>query len=296
MAPEPEPRSFWRDVWAFRGAVTATVLPRVLAFGAMSALVMFGRHQLGGFALEIGPVELVGGALVLLIVLRTNAGYDRWWEGRKLWGGIVNQSRNLAIAALTYGASAEPEWRDRCARWTAAFAHTARRSLRGERDLPELTALLGAEATARIARAEHMPSAVAVEIAGLLRVAVERGWLSPFALIQCERERAGLIDHVGACERILLTPLPQVYVIKVRRFVAIYLVMLPFSLVDRVGWASPLLTMLVAYPILGLDQIAVELENPFSTRRLGHLPLDAICEKIEKNVLALRDEATEGGR
>ncbi|MCW5831411.1 MAG: hypothetical protein KIS78_03005, partial [Labilithrix sp.] len=190
-------------------------------------------------------------------------------------------------AALTYGKAADPDWRERCARWTAAFAHASRRSLRGERELPELVPLIGAEETARIARAHHMPSAVAVELAELLRVAVERGWLSPFALLQCERERAQLIDHIGACERILLTPLPPVYVMKVRRFVAIYLMVLPFSLVDRVGWAAPLLTMLVAYPILGLDQIAVELENPFAKQNLGHLPLDSICQKIESNVLAL---------
>ncbi len=287
MAPDWEKRSFWRDVWTFRGDVTATVLPRVVVFGVLSAFVTVSRHQLGGLSLEIGPVELAGGALVLLIVLRTNAGYDRWWEGRKLWGGIVNQSRNLAIAALTYAKGADPDWRERCVRWTAAFAHASRRSLRGERELPEIGALVGAEPAARIARAHHMPSAVAVELAELLRVGVERGWLSPFALIQCERERAQLIDHIGACERILLTPLPPVYVMKVRRFIAIYMIVLPFSLVDRVGWAAPLLTMLVAYPILGLDQIAVELENPFSKQNLGHLPLDAICEKIESNVLAL---------
>lgn len=287
MAPDWEKRNFWRDVWAFRGDVTATVMPRVLVFGVLSLFVMIGRHRVGALSLEVGPVELAGGALVLLIVLRTNAGYDRWWEGRKLWGGIVNQSRNITIAALTYGKAADPDWRERCARWTAAFAHASRRSLRGERELPELVPLIGAEETARIARAHHMPSAVAVELAELLRVAVERGWLSPFALLQCERERAQLIDHIGACERILLTPLPPVYVMKVRRFVAIYLMVLPFSLVDRVGWAAPLLTMLVAYPILGLDQIAVELENPFAKQNLGHLPLDSICQKIESNVLAL---------
>jgi putative membrane protein len=289
MKPDTEPRSFWRDAWAFRGAVTGSVLPRVLAFGVISTIVMYARHRLGGFSLEVGPMELVGGALVLLMVLRTNAGYDRWWEGRKLWGGIVNQSRNLAITALTYGADAEHEWRQRFAGWTAAFAHVSRRSLRGERELPELEKLIGPQATARIARAEHMPNAVAAKLAELLGEAVERGWLSPFTMLRCDEERALLIDHVGACERIVKSPLPLVYVIKVRRFVALYLLVLPFSLIDRVGWAAPLLTMLVAYPMLGLDQISVQLENPFAIRNLGHLPLDSICKTIETNILALVD-------
>jgi putative membrane protein len=289
MRPDNEPRSFWRDVWAVRGAVTASVLPRVLTFGLLSALVMYGRHRLGGLLLEIGPIELVGGALVLLMVLRTNAGYDRWWEGRKQWGGIVNQSRNLAIGALAYGKRADREWRRALIGWIAAFGHVCRRTLRGERELPELEPLVGVEATARITRADHMPDAVSSEIARLLHEGVEKGWLSPIALLRCDSERGLLIDHVGACERILKSPLPLVYVIKIRRFVAIYLLMLPFSLVDRVGWATPLLTMLVAYPMLGLDQISVELENPFSQHNLGHLPLDSICKTIESNVLALLD-------
>lgn len=287
MSEPSNPQVFWRHVWTIRGAVTLIVLPRVLAFGAAASIVAFARGSLGPFSLEVGPVELAGGAIVLLLVLRTNAGYDRWWEGRKLWGGIVNQSRNLAISAMAYSAEAEPAWRDRCVRWVAAFAHAARRSLRGERELPELARLLGEDAALRLSTSEHIPSAVASELASILHRGVSAGWLSHFAFLQCDRERALLIDHVGACERILKTPLPLVYVIKVRRFVAIYLFVLPFALVDKVGWAAPFLTMLVAYPILGLDQIAVELENPFSQRNLSHLPLDAICETIEKNVRAL---------
>jgi ion channel-forming bestrophin family protein len=287
MKPETEPRNFWRDVWSLRGAVTVTVAPRVFVFGLVSILVMVGRHQHGGYSLEIGPVELVGATLALLMVLRMNAGYDRWWEGRKLWGGIVNQSRNIVISALSYSTGADPEWRGRFARWTAAFSHVCRHSLRTERQLPEVERLLGSEAAAHIARADHMPDAVASEIARMLKEAVDRHWLSPFVVFQCEKERSLLIDHVGGCERILKSPLPLVYVIKVRRFVSLYLLVLPFSLVDRVGWATPVLTMLVAYPLLGLDQISVELENPFSRRNLGHLPLESICETIESNVLSL---------
>lgn len=290
VAQTTSPRSpdvFWRDTWAITGSVSLVVLPRVLVFGAFSSLVLLVRGKMGGLTLEVGPVELAGGALVLLMVLRTNAGYDRWWEGRKLWGGIVNQSRNLAISALTFAANADDDWRDRCVRWVAAFPHAAKRSLRGEREIPEIAALVGEAAAARVAASEHMPSAVARELATLLVEATERHGMSQFAFMQCDRERTTLIDHLGGCERILKTPLPLVYVIKVRRFVVLYLAALPFALVDKVGWVTPMLTMLVAYPVLGLDQIAVELENPFVTSRKNHLPLDGICETIEANVLAL---------
>jgi putative membrane protein len=231
-------------------------------------------------------VELAGGALGLLLILRTNAGYDRWWEGRKLWGAIVNQSRNLAISTLEY-AHADGAWRERFLRWTAAFAHAARHSLRGETDIDDVASLVGEDDARRLRESAHMPSAVAAELAAMLNDAVDEGRLSPVAFLQCDRERALLVDHVGGCERILKTPLPAVYVIKLRRFVAIYLLVLPFALMEKVGWSTPFLTMLVAYPVLGLDQIGAELENPFSTRNLSHLPLEAICDTIEKNVLGL---------
>lgn len=283
----PHRRVFWRHVWAVKGAVSLHIAPRLLFFAAVSVLVVLLRDHIGYYGLEVGPVELAGATLVLLMVLRTNAGYDRWWEGRKLWGGIVNQSRNFAISTLSYASNADRPFRERCVRWAAAFPHVAKRSLRGQRELPELVPLLGEENAARIARAEHMPSAVAAEMAAVLREGVERRGLSPFAFLQCDRERATLIDHIGACERILRTPLPLVYVIKIRRFVFVYLVALPFALVDEVGWLTPLLTTLVAYPVLGLDQIAVELENPFAEENLSHLPLETISTTIEDNVLAL---------
>jgi ion channel-forming bestrophin family protein len=209
----PPPRAFWAHVWALRGAVTRIILPRVLVFGAAASVVVLARGRLGTFALQVGPVELAGGALVLLLVLRSNAGYERWWEGRKLWGGIVNQSRNLAISGVAYAGKSDPEWAARFARWTAAFSHTARASLRGERQVPDLCDLVGEKPARRIVRSEHMPSAVASELAHMLRDAMEGGALSPVAFLQCDRERALLIDHVGACERILKTPLPLVYVI-----------------------------------------------------------------------------------
>jgi ion channel-forming bestrophin family protein len=282
-------RVFWRHIWALSGSVSLRVLPRVFVFAVWAALVAIEQPLIGHTGLEVGPVELAGGALVLLMVLRTNAGYDRWWEGRKLWGGIVNQSRNFAISTLAYTPSADRSFRDRVTRWAAVFPHIAKKSLRSDRDLPEVAALLGADAAAKLSNAEHMPSAVAYHMATLLREGVDKHGLPPFAFLQCDKERATLIDHIGACERILKTPLPLVYAIKLRRFVALYLMVLPFALVERVGWLSPLLVALVAYPVLGIDQIAVELENPFSKDNMSHLPLDTICNTIQGNVLALVD-------
>lgn len=288
-------RSFWRDAFALQGSITPHVLPNVLGFGAISWVVCwlawlaewYFQSRIG---LEVAPYEIAGAALGLLLILRTNAGYDRWWEGRKLWGGIVNQSRNLAISGLSYG-PADPEWRREFVKWVAVFPHIARSSLRGEPPPPEVAALVGQPHADEIASSIHMPSFVAFKLGRMLRDAKDQSRMDGFAFIQVDKERATLIDHIGACERILKTPLPLVYTIKIRRFIMLFLLTLPFALLHRMsgGWMIPMITILVAYPLISLDQIGIELQNPFSKSNLGHLPLDEISGTIERNVFGLLD-------
>jgi putative membrane protein len=284
-------RSFWRDAFAWQGSVTPLVVPDVLAFGLFATALcavawLIERQYEVKIGLEIAPFEIAGAALGLLLILRTNAGYDRWWEARRLWGGIVNQSRNLTISALAYGPR-DSAWREEFVKWAAVFPHIARCSLRGEPPSPEVSALVGPDASREIASAVHMPGYVALRLAELLREACEQHHTDRFAFLQLDRERAALIDHIGACERILKTPLPLVYSIKIRRFIAIFLLTLPFALLHRMSsdWLAPLITMLVAYPLVALDQIGIELQNPFAKQNLSHLPLGDISANIERNLL-----------
>jgi putative membrane protein len=157
------------------------VLPGVLAFGWLATLVCLLQWlTTADISIEVGPHEIAGGVIGLLLVLRTNAGYDRWWEARKLWGGIVNQSRNLAVAALAHG-PADPRWREQVVLWTAAFAHAVRARLRGQNSAPELAELLGEAEATKLAAEEHPPTAVAMRLAALLQEARGRGMTaSPF--------------------------------------------------------------------------------------------------------------------
>jgi ion channel-forming bestrophin family protein len=290
-----EPSRFWREAFALHGSVTPIVLPHIAIFGASAALITFGSlvcEEYCGlkWAVEVAPLEIAGAALGLLLILRTNSGYDRWWEARKLWGGIVNQSRNTAISGVAYGPQ-DRQWQDEFLRWVAAFPHIAKNSLRGDPPSPEVARLLGSDETRRIENSGHMPSYVARRIALLLRDARDNG-LDAYAFLQIDKERATLIDHIGACERILKTPLPKVYSIKIRRFISLFLLTLPFALIHRLQgeWLVPVVTMLVAYPLISLDQIGVELQNPFSKEHLGHLPLDEIATNIERNIFGLTED------
>jgi putative membrane protein len=153
----------------------------------------------------------------------------------------------------------------------------------------EVAALVGSDAANEIGATSHTPSFVALKLGEMLREACEQFHMDRFAFVQIDKERASLIDHVGACERILKTPLPMVYAIKIRRFIALFLVTLPFALLNRVhgDWLVPFITMMVAYPLVSLDQIGIELQNPFSVDNLSHLPLEGISATIQQNLEGL---------
>jgi putative membrane protein len=284
---------FWHDVFSRRGASKFAAARDTAIFTLLSiGVVVFDRLVVPdvSFGIDVAPYEVAGAALGLLLVLRTNAGYDRWWEARKLWGGIVNSTRNLVITAATHGPD-EQTWRHRVACWTAAFAHASRRSLRFERELPEIAALVGPHAANHLARARHLPGEAARQIDILLREGFTQPGADGFAFQEAIRRRAELIDHIGACERILKTPLPRAYGINIRRFLVLFLATLPWAMLNRVGpYMTPLVTFLVAYPLFSLDEIGAQLQNPFWTDHLGHLPLDDICAQLEIDLLALAAE------
>lgn len=284
---------FWQHAFAIRGSITPHVLPNVCIMGLFAINTcavswLFWKYMGLKVGLTVAPYELIGAALGLLLVLRTNGGYDRWWEARKLWGAMVNQCRNLAIDATAYGPK-NTQWQNRFLNLVAAFPHIARASLRGEKPSKEVVQLLGETATEQLARADHMPSAVVEAMAKLLREAREEMEMDGFVFMQLDRERALLIDHIGGCERIKNSPLPLAYSIKIRRFIATFLLTLPFALIHDVGnnWLVPAITMLVAYPLFALDQLGVELQNPFNKNNLSHLPLNEISNTVERNVLEL---------
>jgi putative membrane protein len=284
---------FWRQSLAIQGSITPHILPHVIGFGLLAwffcliAGIVERQFQIT-LGLAVGPFEIFGGVFAILLVLRTNAGYDRWWEARKLWGGIVNQSRNLVISVLSYGPE-DPHWQQQFVKWTSAFSHAARGSLRNEKSFPEITALVGPNFADQLAAADHAPSAVAYKLATFLQEARANDKLDGFAFLQADRERALLIDHVGGCERILKTPLPVVYAIKIRLLIVLFLITLPLALLHTISqsWQIALVTMLVAYFLVALDQIGIELQNPFSKESLNHLPLDEITTNIERNLKGL---------
>ena len=234
--------------------------------------------------MDLTPFNIFGGVIGIFLVFRTNAGYERWWEARKIWGGIVNQSRNIVVGAISYGPQ-DKHWVKQVVDWTSAFSFLAKAHLRGERVKEQICEEFGVEMWEQLESAQHPPLEATRRIADLMLVARQQGEMDPYAFMNLDQERNMLLNYMGACERILKTPMPYVYAIKIRRFVVMFLMLVPIAIVTDFGWMTPLIMLFIAYPMLSLDQIGQELQNPFAKDRLSHLPLDEICTKIRSDLL-----------
>lgn len=280
--------NFLRGALAWRGSVTPRIFLSVLITGLYTFGIIWidkNYYDLPHFA--VTPFEYTGAVLGLVLVFRTNAGHDRWWEARKLWGAITNQIRNLVVMTWNYGGT-DVSWRNEMTKWLVTFAFAHKESLRLQKNFDELEDLLSTDEIVELQNSPHMPLFVSDKIATLLEKARFTQQIDLFTLSEFEKHRASLIDSIGGNERILKTPMPLVYAIKARRFILIYLLLLPFSLIEEAKMMSPFIAVLVAYPLLSLDRIGIELQNPFSQKHLSHLPLTTICNGIKSSALALR--------
>lgn len=279
---------FLKNALAITGSVTPQVYLKVLFIIVYSFIISLIYNFIPNISLPIGPFEYAGLVLGLVLVFRVNAGYDRWWEARKIWGNVVNQSRNLAIIATNYSKNKNGEWSSKLLNYIAALPYLMKSNLRGDASLDDMKHLVDPSIISILKQSNHKPNMLSSIIAQELNDAHRNGDLDSFSFMQAEEKRALILDSQGACERILKTPMPFVMAVKSRRFIFSFILALPFALVSISLLVSPVITGLVAYALFSLDQIGFELQNPFSEERLSHLPLNDICETIEKNISEIK--------
>jgi len=284
----PEHDGFLKNALAIRGSVTPKVIRKVLFMIGYSAFISYLNHLMPSISLPVGPFEYAGMIMGLILVFRLNAGYDRWWESRKIWGNVVNQSRNLAIIISNYPNSKKRDWKIKLTNYIAALPYLMKNNLRGDTSIGEIRHLVDKNMLDILEQSEHKPNTMSSIIAHELNLLRLSNDLDSFSFLQAEEKRSLILDSQGACERILKTPMPFVMAVKSRRFIFSFLMALPFALVNIPLWIGPLITGIVAYALFSLDQIGIELQNPFSEERLSHLPLNDICNIIEKNILEIQ--------
>lgn len=261
-------------LFAMRGSIVPRIAPRVAlqVLVACGIVVLQRRWQLlpdvGGLAFTV-----FGVALSLFLGFRNNAAYDRWWEARKLWGGLLADLRALARAVELF--VPDEALRKTLLRQALGFIHLHRANLRRLRDDPLARQLGGA-----FADAPHPPDAALDAMAAAIAQAGRTGTIDGFGLRALNERLTSMALQQAGCERIVLTPLPFVYSLLIYRTVWVFCLLLPLAMVSVAGWFTPLFVGLIGYVFLGSAEVSEELSHPFTTSTNG-LPLDAICRAAE---------------
>jgi putative membrane protein len=252
-----------------KSRVFRTLFFDVLGAGAWAALVVWVEKDYFKVAVPLGPsfLSILGIILGLLLVFRTNTAYDRWWEGRKLWGQLVNVSRGMAHyldAALPAGAPARATYAEGLARYPQTLAEHLR-TLGQQQD------------------GVHGPNAVLRTLSHALHRDVAAGVLPADARLTLMPLVQSFNDVTGACERIHRTPIPQSYSSYIKQFVLLYAFVMPFGLVEEFGYGTVIASMFTFFATMGLELLATEIEEPFGTDA-NDLPLETIAARIGRDV------------
>jgi putative membrane protein len=227
----------------------------------------------------ISVYSLIGFVISLLLVFRTNTAYERWWEGRKKWGEMVNDSRNIAIKISAI--FPEREERDFFKRMIPNFVFAAKEHLRQGVLFEELE-LTESEKKILISK-EHIPLAISEKIYKKMSQLKKEGKLTEEEFMVLDRNVNALMDSVGACERIKNTPIPFSYSLFIKKFIFIYVTTLPLAFVTQFGYFSALIATFVFYVLVSMEVLAEEIEDPFGIDD-NDLPMDTMCQRIKSNV------------
>lgn len=280
------PPHWFRMLFVWNGSVLPGILPQIGLMTAVSVLAVFTGGKVFGdkVPLNTASFTLLGLALAIFLAFRNTASYDRFWEGRKIWGMQLIASRALASQVLQYADSNKFDRRLFVCR-LIAVAYTLKHQLRHTKPDAELARLLP-ESSWHPGPAQYVPVSLMHALRGMLAQAHRDGGLSDTQLWSCDTQLNEVNTCIGASERIASTPIPFPYGVLLHRTVYIYCLLLPFGLVDTIGYATPLISVTVAYTFLALEAIASELADPFCKSDNG-LALDAMCREIERSLLEM---------
>lgn len=287
------PREHWfRMLFVWNGSVLQSILPQLAVMTAISLLALLTDGRILGTKVPLNPTPftLAGLALAIFAAFRNNASYDRYWEARKLWGGVLTAARALVSQARAYDGT--PAGRD-CARLAIGFVYAMKHQLRGSDPGQDLARQLDAASLARCAAARFTPVAILHLLRERLAARHRDGALGDTQLWMLDAQLNELGAKLAGCERIAATPIPFPYHVVLHRTIYCYCVMLPFGLVDSIGFATPFVSVFVSYTLIALDAIAGYIAEPFGNGP-HHLALDTLTRQIERSLCELAGEPLPG--
>lgn len=274
-------------LFIWEGSVLPKLLPRLAGLFVFTSIVVYFRSYLDRYHGEITTniYTLFGIALAIFLGFRNNVSYDRFWEGRKLWGAMLNHTRSLAQQVHNFIPDDEQHRAEKVAfiKQMAAMVYALNHQLRVTDAMPHISPMLTPALNEQIANAEYKPIMLMRELGRQINQWRLRGSIDTILQSAMDANISNFSDIIGGCERIASTPIPFSYNVLLHRTVYIYCFLLPFGFANNLGWYAPFIITFVAYTFTALEAIADELEDPF-----GHTPndlaLDAMSENIERTI------------
>ncbi|WP_130617447.1 bestrophin family protein [Dyella amyloliquefaciens] len=277
---------------AWRGSIVPIIWPSVLYTMLLSlAVVVAERNGIAvSFTLNSAPLTLLGLTLAIFLQFRNSVAYQRWWEGRTLWGDLIIAVRNIARQTDSYMPNLPADQRRALVFGLIGFVHALRHRLRGTPSDESLKGWLKQDVLDRAATAPNPPNLILGFLGKAYVDAARETGLDSILLAQIENELSALGRVLAGCERLNNTPIPFAYILLLHRTVHVYCLMLPFCLIGPLGWFTPVVVGVIAYTFFGLDAIGGQIEDPFDDLP-NSLPLMAMSRNIEIEMLSLLGES-----
>lgn len=282
---------WFKMLFVWHGSVLPGLLPRLFLLFILSLGVVYLRGVIFSFKVPLNPAPLTlfGFVLALFLGFRNNASYDRFWEGRKLWGALLNTARSLTRQALTLNAKDSKLSVSEFIKLLGAFIFALKHQLRVTDAYNDLKERLNEDQLKIVSAAKYKPAVIMRLLAEWVQNAKEEGSIDTIQQARFDENFDKLSDIVGGCERIVSTPLPYSYRVLLHRTVYIYCFLLPFGLVDSLRWFTPLIVVFVAYTFVAFEAIADEIEEPFGTEA-NDLALNSMSAMIDETIHEMAGE------
>lgn len=284
------PQQHWlRLIFVWHGSVLAKISSRLLLNFLLSiaVIIMLPWYTMLGIKFTLAPFSILGVAIAIFLGFRNNACYSRYVEARKLWGQLMIASRSLLREVKT--TLPEDDEMGHFVRLQIAFAHCLRMTLRRQTQAAPLAKYLSAEDLQQVFASQSPANRILLLMGEWLAQRRRDGQLSDILFHSLNNRLNDMSAVLAGCERIANTPVPFAYTLILHRTVYLFCIMLPFALVVDLHYMTPFISVLISYTFISLDTLAEELEDPFGMEN-NDLPLDAICNAIEIDLLQMNNE------
>ncbi|WP_408913132.1 bestrophin family protein [Citrobacter freundii] len=284
------PQQHWmRLIFVWHGSVLSKIFTRLLLNFLLSivVIIILPWYTMLGIKFTLAPFSILGVAIAIFLGFRNNACYSRYVEARHLWGQLMIASRSLLREVKT--TLPDDAELGQFVRLQIAFAHCLRMTLRRNPQAKPLAKYLSEKDLQTVFAAQSPANRILLLMGEWLALRRRNGQLCDILFHSLNNRLNDMSAVLAGCERIANTPVPFAYTLILHRTVYLFCIMLPFALVVDLHYMTPFISVLISYTFISLDTLAEELEDPFGTEN-NDLPLDAICNAIEIDLLQMNDE------